>query len=101
MATNYRPDHRGMRNLAQSAGIGQAMQQAAQAGKQWAEANAPRDSGEYANSFSITPATVRGGRDNEDRAGAALVNSANHAGIVEWRHNVLARAVNAIEGQRG
>jgi len=97
---SYRPDHNGMRALAQSPQMSRAMQQAAEVGMRWAESVAPRDTGEYAGSFRVAPTTVRGGRPAEDRAGARLANDARHAIVVESRHHVLARAVNIIEQAR-
>lgn len=95
---SYKPDRRGMRELGMSAVVGDAMVAAAEKGRAWAEANAPRDSGEYAGSFEVARATVQAGWSNEDRAGAVLYNTAPHGGVVEWRDHVLSRAVNAIEG---
>lgn len=97
---NYQPDSSGMRELANSPDMSRAMQQAAQVGQRWAEAEAPRDTGEYAGAFHVEAATVPAGRRRENRAGAALVNSAPHAGVVEARSGILVRSVNIIEGQR-
>lgn len=100
MRAYYRPDPGGMRQLGQSPEMGQAMQEAAKVGQRWAEGAAPRDTGEYAGSFRVAPATVQGGWRHEDRAGAALINDAPHAGIVESRHRILARSTSIIEGNR-
>lgn len=101
MATSYRGDRKGMREMGKSAEMGRAMEQAAEAGKRWAETNAPRgDTGEYARSFQIRPTTARAGRDHEVRAAAALENTAPHARYVDRTHSILTRSVNIIEGQR-
>lgn len=97
---DYKPDPRGMKALAKSDDMSRAMQQVAEVGKQWAEGQAPRDSGEYAGSFRVAPTTVRGGRRAEDRAGARLANDAPHAAAVEARTGILARSVNIMEGYR-
>lgn len=99
MAT-YKPDHKGMKELANSRDMSKAMQQVAEVGKQWAEGQAPRDSGEYAAGFRVAPTTVRGGRRGEDRAGARLANDAPHAAAVERRTGILSRSVNIMEGYR-
>lgn len=96
----YRPDNRGMRQIANSGAMSDAMVKAAETGMRWAQAEAPRDSGEYASSFRVAPTTVRGGRQGEDRAGARIANDARHAIIVEQRTGVLARSVNIVESQR-
>ncbi len=97
--SGYVPDRAGMRALARSAGIGAACVAAANKGRAEAERIAPRDSGEYANSFRVRAETVRAGRANEPRAGAVLENVSDHAAAVEWEHgyHVLARSVDAIE----
>lgn len=101
MATSYRGDRKGMRALGKSAEMGRTMEQAAEAGKRWAEAAAPRgDTGEYARSFQIRPTTARAGREHEVRAAAALENTSPHGRHVERARSILARSVNIIEGQR-
>lgn len=96
----YKPNPGGMKALANSDDMSRAMQQVAEVGKQWAESQAPRDSGEYAGAFRVSPTTVRGGRRGEDRAGARLANDAPHAAAVERRTGIMARSVNIMEAHR-
>ncbi|UNX54084.1 HK97 gp10 family phage protein [Georgenia sp. TF02-10] len=97
MTKAYKPDHQGMRELGMSAEVGAAMVQAAEVGRRWAESVAPVKTGRYKSEFRVEPTTVQAGYDNEDRAGAALINNAPHAHLVEDVHHVLARAVDVIE----
>ncbi|MGO1562603.1 MAG: HK97 gp10 family phage protein [Actinomycetaceae bacterium] len=96
---NYRMNNRGFRDLAQDSGIGDAMIDAAERGKAWAEANSPVKTGRYKESFEVVKADVPGGHNNEQRAGAELRNTAPHAHMVEGRHQILRRATNIIEGE--
>lgn len=82
------------RQLAAAPAMGDAMEQIAQPGLAWAEANAPRATGEYARSFEVRRVVIDG------KSCAALVNTADHAVFVEWANgtHLLARAVDHIEG---
>lgn len=94
---NYTPDRSGLQKIGRSKIMGKAMQSAAERGRRYAEGVAPRRSGEYAGAFEVEPAEVSYGRSNDRRAGAALVNKADHALAVEGRSRVLKHAVDAIE----
>ncbi|WP_435199571.1 hypothetical protein [Janibacter sp. GS2] len=93
MATSFRPASNAVRQLSSTSRMREAMVTRTEAGQRWAEANAPRRTGEYASSFEVRPATIDG------KAGAVLVNTAAHAVFVEWANgaHVLTRAVDAIE----
>lgn len=72
----------------------------AQAGLAYAQAVAPRESGDYAEAFEIGRARRRGG-PRKNRAEVELVNTSDHASAVEWTnsggHRVLGRTVDVIE----
>lgn len=93
MATTFRPSPNALRELSRTNDMQQAMVTRTEAGQRWAEANAPRRTGEYANSFEVRPSKVNGA------AGAVLVNTSGHAVFVEWANgsHVLSRAVDIIE----
>lgn len=93
----YSPDRRGMRDLGLDPQVGAAMVDAAESGKRWAESTAPVQTGTYKGAFEVRPVTVQAGFDNEDRAGAELLNTAPHSHLVEAKHRILGRAVNVIE----
>lgn len=94
---SYTPDRSGLKALGQSDGIGRTCLEAAERGKAEAERIAPRDTGEYAESFIARRETVLAGWNNEPRAGAILENTAPHSVVVEVRDNVLARVVDTVE----
>lgn len=100
MAVRYEPNFRETGNLLTSRRMEALMVSSAARGQAFAESIAPRDSGEYARSFTIE-STTRGG-PRRDRAEARLVNVAEYAGMVEWVNNggerVLGRTVDVIEG---
>ena len=92
----YRADPAGMRALGQSRGMQDAMVRAAETGRAWVEANAPRVSGAYAGSATVEPVTVTAGWRREPRAGARLEVQAPHASSVERSHQVLRRAIDVV-----
>lgn len=47
-----------------------------------ARATAPKNTRRFASGFQVKPAKVQGGRRNEDRAGAVLVNTAPYSAYV-------------------
>jgi hypothetical protein len=75
---SYKPDIKGTGKLMRGKEIEAFMRLKAQEGKQYAEAIAPRESGEYASSFRVT-STHSG-----DRATAYLYNDSDHAYLVEY-----------------
>ena len=50
-----------------------------------ARATAPKGTGKFASGFQVRPATVQGGRLNEDRAGAVIINTAPYSPFVHKR----------------
>lgn len=92
--STFIPNRGALPALAATPQMQHAMVEAAGRGKEWAERNSPRRSGEYATSFEVQPAVIDG------TAGARLVNTSDHAVHVEWTNgtHVLARSVDAIEG---
>lgn len=97
----YRPDNKGMAQLATSRGIQDAMVAAGRRGQSFAESIAPVGrTGVYSSSFQVLPATTVAGRPRGPRAAARLENYARHAIVVERRQQVLARSVDAIRGRR-
>lgn len=86
--------------LARTPQMGEAMVAYAKVGQNWARANAPRHTGEYAAAFEVRATDLRVA--GQTRRGAVLVNHAPHAAAVEWVNgaHVLARAVDVIERGR-
>lgn len=76
--------------LASSSGVVGAMADAAEIGRAYAESIAPRETGEYADSFEVVT----------EAGEAQLVNTSDHAVYVEWHDgfHVLAQAADRIEG---
>lgn len=97
---DYKPDRRGLREIGMSSGVQQASVEAAERGKAYAEAMAPRDSGTFARSFRVRPETVNAGRSNEPRAGAVLENTAPYARYVRSKgDSFMYNLVPIIEGR--
>ncbi len=96
----YKPDRRGMAQMASSDEVRRIVEQRAEQAKEWAEAHSPRMTGTYARSFRVESDTS-GGWDG--RASARLVNDAPHAALVEWANgsHVLARAAAAVTDSKG
>lgn len=96
--TEFKPNPSAVRDLARSSEIGDAVLARTEAGRAFAEAVSPRDTGEYADSWVVEPDTIL--VDGMPRAGARLVNTAPHAPFVEWvdGYAVAARAMDVIEG---
>jgi hypothetical protein len=92
----YTPASSGIRQIAQAPAMSAAMLHYAKAGARAAEAIAPRRKGVYAASFRTEARDVIVA--GERRRGAAVVNDAAHASLVEWHdgYHVLARAAAAI-----
>lgn len=95
----FTPDRAGVQQLLNSSTAQQGTRNAAQSIERTARAIAPRDTGEYARSFrtrSLKVPTLTGRGGKEMRAGAAVENTAPHAGVVEARTQTLARAARGI-----
>jgi hypothetical protein len=76
--------------LAHSHGVVDAMGDATEIGRAYAESIAPRLTGDYAEKFEVST----------DGGEVQLVNTSDHAIYVEWHDNfhVLAQAADRIEG---
>ena len=104
-------DANGMSALLVSRDMAAMTRTAAQAGMVYAKSISPRSKKQhqhYKSSFVVRKAKFNDPRGGT-RVGAVLVNTADHAGAVEWgtdragrkpqaAHNVLARTVSFIEG---
>lgn len=95
MSVQYRPDPRGMRELATSSGVREVVAERAERGVEWMQANAPVDSGEYRDSFEIEQQDLR--MFGSVRACASIYNSAPHATEVDRQYGLFPRAVDIIE----
>ncbi len=113
MAATSRPTYRG-----NYSGIGRMMQRpwmqrgvrkSAVQMREAAEANSPRESGEYASSFDIVPLwkNIPFKGKPRMRAGARLVNTSDHARHVEYgnggtpRYAVLHKAIDTMKAAHG
>lgn len=83
----YRPDRQGMKRLMQSPEIAELCKKAAENAVSYAQGIAPRDTGNYANSFDVETRIVG------DRQTAVLYNTAKYATVLEVKHRILGRAV--------
>lgn len=95
---DYRPNRPGTGELLRTAEMEAVLAAAAERGKAYAEQISPRDTGRYASSFRVE--TTRRGGPNSDRAEARIVNTAEHAGAVEYVNSngrVLGRTAEHIE----
>lgn len=94
----YKPDHGGVARLLREERMGEAMEAYAKAGAKYAAHIAPRETGEYRDSFGTEHHV------SEKRQTAVLFNTADHAPAVEWGtfnqdgHHVLSRTIDWIEG---
>jgi len=70
----------------------------ARRGQAYAQGVSPVDSGDYVSAFHVE-ASARGTGRWSDRAEARLVNTSQHASLVEWANGarVLGRTVDHIE----
>lgn len=91
MSYDYRRDSRGLRDVLGSREMQDAMVEVAEAGRVFAASIAPVDTGRYRDSFRVDRIKVR------DRTGAAVVNDAPHAPLVESRLGVLSRLGDMLE----
>ncbi len=82
MAVRYSPNYAGIRAMAASPAMVEAMRRKAEQMKTYAEAIAPVDTGEYKASFRVTAGVVAG------TAQARLANVCDHAIYVEYPHRV-------------
>jgi hypothetical protein len=93
----------GTNELMNGAEMVAVLRAAAEDGALYAAGIAPRDTGEYAESFRVESSTKAGPK--HDRAEARLVNDSDHARQVEFVNNggerVLGRTVDHIERQTG
>lgn len=96
----YHGDFGGTNALMNSPAMVEAMRQRAEAGKGFAVAISPRDTGHYADSFEVSARPHGGVRG--DRAEGRLTNTAVYAMAVEFRNEngrVLGRTVDFIESE--
>jgi len=98
----YVPDHKGIAEMLNGPEMHKLVGTFADAGRNYAVAISPVDSGEYAKSFEVERGLTSGRigrRANSRRAMARLHNKADHAAAVEWfhGHHVLSRTVDYIE----
>lgn len=87
-STQFRLNHGGMAALLKSSEVRAALQGPAQRILDAAQANAPRDTGEYSNSLRIE-------QDTTDRAVVRVRADIWYAHIIEARDGVLGKALNA------
>lgn len=99
MSGVYRPDREGTGALMRSSGIAKHVANVAEDGRRFAEAIAPRQTGEYAERFRVESTEVDLAR--ERRAVAVLANDADHAAAVESKTHVLSRVRDHIESTYG
>ena len=94
----YEPNIEGLGKIMTGRGVEAMLGARAQAGKQFAEGMAPRRTGDYAASFSVSTSSRGAGRWS-DRATAYLYNDSDHAVAVEFQNDerVLGRSVDVIE----
>lgn|GEM_PF-4555722 len=89
----YRADPRGLAEIGRSQDLGDVSLDAAQRGAALGRKYDPD------GTYSAEPRGVRAGRDNEFRAGAAVVQ--DEPGFPAARDKVLADVVAGLESQRG
>lgn len=97
MSVYYEPDPSGLREIGMSKKMSDAMVASAERALPVAKSLAPIQSGDYASSFSVEPATIPAGWALEDRAGAILFNSSAHEARVDRKHRILAQLVDIIQ----
>jgi hypothetical protein len=101
----YRPSFKGLGELLKSPEMVAEMVAAAERAKAFAEAIAPRETGEYASRFSV--AATRDGGSKHDRAAAYLINDDPASLSIEYgtgepngsrtpKHRTLGRAIDAM-----
>ncbi|WP_054953090.1 hypothetical protein [Flaviflexus massiliensis] len=96
----YKPDHAGVAEWAQSQEMLDLLMERAEDGKRAAEAASGRWP-DYQASFQTGSGTAPVGRRHETRAAALLINTHPSAGRIEWNHNIMNNAVAAIESGGG
>ncbi|MFD6068617.1 MULTISPECIES: hypothetical protein [Amycolatopsis] len=96
------PDHRGLAHLLRGAEMHDLIMDRARGGAQFAEAIAPRRTGEYATGIRAEDGGLGGRR--RDRPVGLIVATAPHSAAVEWGnarqnhpHHVLARTIDIVE----
>jgi hypothetical protein len=94
----YKANIKGTNVLMHSKEMERHLRLEAQKGKQYAEAIAPRQTGEYASSFRVASSRSGAGRW-ADRAAAYLYNDSDHAVLVEFvdDYRTLGTVVDIIE----
>lgn len=100
----YVPDHKGMARLLLSDGMEGLAVHVASRAKRHAEGISPHESGKYRSSFKVVPVGIPGRGRFSPRAGAVLINEADHAANVEWGgrrggHKVLTRTREWVESE--
>jgi hypothetical protein len=101
-AIEYTPAPEGIAALANGPEMRAMLHAKAEVGAQWVRANAPRDSGDFADSIRVVDAGRGGPR--RDRAAVDIVATSPHAVYVEQGargkpgHRLLARSVDLVEG---
>lgn len=99
---DFQPDPRGIAALANGPEMHAMLRSKAETGAQWVRAQAPRDSGDFADNIRVVDAGRGGPR--RDRAAVDIVASSAHAVYVEQGtrgrqgHRLLARSVDIVEG---
>lgn len=80
---NLQIDSKAVERFLNGTEIQKASMKKAQMGLAVAKATAPRGStGKFASGFTVKPAKVQGGRQNKERSGAVIYNSAPYAAYV-------------------
>jgi phage terminase large subunit-like protein len=88
---SYKPDRKGIEAMLKDPRMAKMCEQAANAGKTYAEGIAPRVTGNYAAGFEVETALIG------TRQTAVLLNKTKYATVVETRHHVLARTIDRIK----
>lgn len=99
-AVRYKPNYEGLGEVMRSEAMAAMLHRKAEEGRQYAEAIAQgfRRTGDYASSFTVESSTRGSGR-YADRAEARLINTSDHALLVEYHddHRVLGTVVDILE----
>lgn len=88
---SYKPDRKGIDGMLKDPRMAEMCKVAADAGKDFAEGIAPRETGAYAAGFEVETALIG------SRQTAVLINRVKYATVVETRHHVLARTIDHIK----
>ncbi|MFF5793682.1 HK97 gp10 family phage protein [Paeniglutamicibacter sp. NPDC012692] len=80
--SDYRMDPQGLKALANTSGMSEAMVHAAQSGLNMARASAPRNTGKFADSFRVRAEKFKSGRRGEERSGAVIESTVDYGAYV-------------------